>query len=67
MERAKSVPGALFAHTDSYVRDASGGFVVTTPTSWYLPAAQSAHAAEPVADLNVPGRQAVHTSEALRP
>ena len=33
----------------------------------YVPAPQSAHAAEPVADLNVPAKQAVHTSEALSP
>jgi hypothetical protein len=41
--------------------------VVITTASWYLPAAQSAHAAEPAVDLNVPAKQAVHTSEALSP
>jgi hypothetical protein len=61
------VPIALQPQFPEYHRAASGGFVVTTAASWYLPAAQSAHAAEPVVVLNVPAKQAAHHSEALSP
>jgi hypothetical protein len=51
---------------DEYVRAASGGFVTTTTASWYLPAAQLAHAPEleaPIAAEVLPAGQSVQAPE----
>jgi hypothetical protein len=51
---------------DEYVRDASGGFVVITTASWYLPAAQLAQvlAVEaPIAAEILPAGQSVQASK----
>ena len=65
MDRALLVPGAASSYADEYVRAASGGFVTTTTASWYLPAAQLAHAPEleaPIAAEVLPAGQSVQAS-----
>ena len=55
----------LLVENDECVRDASGGFVMITTASWYLPAAQSTQvlASEaPVAAEILPGGQSVQAS-----
>ena len=60
------VPIGLLLQIDEYVRAVSGGFVVTTTASWYLPAAHSWQVLAleaPVAAENLPAGQSTQLSK----
>ena len=64
IDRAHSPPAALWAKTDEYVREDSGGFPIRIAGDGYLPASQLLQAVAPATEI-LPAGQSVQTVEAL--